>query len=774
MNTPYTTTENGKKNEPMLQKAPLFDEGKPQSIRAARTVDSSCSYCEFTQVVLRVHPGRIVLMLVLLIWGVMGVRGATIDFNLPNGYYFLGNQAGNNGVPEYVSSTFEANYYMCPAYGTVNDKNYLGGDETKPLITTFKSFPNNGKTYLHAIWYIEAATGDDAGYFYIKHYESGKYMVANDNTAPGATRRRVNLGPTTKSDAGNDGMFKIQSDDSGSTFYIYSKTKKDGDNKYLSPSGGNKDFLYGTSDNSNTGGILGFWKEKDKNSAWHFIAQAIIPEPTITFTQASFTYTGEEIEPGVSVNSGAVPSSEYEVTYSNNTNAGIATASITNKPGGSYYVFDGSENFTIAPKEVELTWGITSFEYNGSSQQPVATATGLIGEDVCTVTVGGGQTDVGDYTATATGLSNANYALPVATTQAFSITAKEVGLAWGATTLEYNGSPQHPTATATGLMGEDVCTVTVSGGQTDIGIYTATATGLSNANYSLPSANTQTFTIIPKSLGSGSTPAENITCDLTETDGNYSIVVKQGGNNLTQGTDYIKSSESGVSEGKYYEVTVAGTGNYKDGFSVKLAKIHLSKLTGNLDPGGAALFASNDGDGNFVVPENMKAYIVTGIEGNTLVTEELDNIPNHVPVLLVLTEDANSFLVQPEASATPPTGTNLLKEVTNTSQHFDTAEIYLLYKGEFVLNMEGDLAKGKIYLDKSGGPSPAPVKLYIDWDLMDGIDLGNEELRIKNEEFATDKNWYTLDGRRLDNSKVQNSKMPKGVYIVNGKKVIIR
>jgi len=44
----------------------------------------------------------------------------------------------------------------------------------------------------------------------------------------------------------------------------------------------------------------------------------------------------------------------------------------------------------------------------------------------------------------------------------------------------------------------------------------------------------------------------------------------------------------------------------------------------------------------------------------------------------------------------------------------------------------------------------------------------NEELRVKNEEFATAQ-WYTLDGRKLSGKPRQ-----KGVYINNGKKVVMK
>ncbi len=160
-----------------------------------------------------------------------------------------------------------------------------------------------------------------------------------------------------------------------------------------------------------------------------------------------------------------------------------------------YGVVEGQTKVTIAPKTVGLSWANTAFTYDGNAHAPVATATGILSGDSCTVTVSGAQRNAGSHTATATALSNGNYALPSAVTQAFSIAPKTVGLSWANTAFTYDGNAHGPVATATGILSGDTCAVTVSGAQKKAGSYTATATALSNGNYALPSTVTQNFTV---------------------------------------------------------------------------------------------------------------------------------------------------------------------------------------------------------------------------------------------------------------------------------------
>ena len=81
-----------------------------------------------------------------------------------------------------------------------------------------------------------------------------------------------------------------------------------------------------------------------------------------------------------------------------------------------------------------------------------------------------------------------------------TIAPKTVGLTWADTTFTYDGQSHAPTATATGLVSGDACAVTVTGEQANVGSHTATAAGLSNGNYALPSAKTQGFAIGKKDV----------------------------------------------------------------------------------------------------------------------------------------------------------------------------------------------------------------------------------------------------------------------------------
>ena len=152
------------------------------------------------------------------------------------------------------------------------------------------------------------------------------------------------------------------------------------------------------------------------------IAPKTVSSPTITLSQTSYTYDGTAKEPTVTVKDGetTISAEEYTVGYSNNTNAGTATVTITDKTGGNYAV-SGSKTFTINTKTVSsstITLSQTSYTYDGTAKEPTVTVkdgeTTISPEEYI---VGySNNTNVGTATVTITDKEGGNYNVSGSTT----------------------------------------------------------------------------------------------------------------------------------------------------------------------------------------------------------------------------------------------------------------------------------------------------------------------------------------------------------------------
>ena len=131
-----------------------------------------------------------------------------------------------------------------------------------------------------------------------------------------------------------------------------------------------------------------------------------VTAPTIALT-GDRTYTGAEIKPTVTVKDGSavILESEYTVSFSNNTNAGTATVTITDKDGGNYTV-SGSTTFEIAKAASPCTApAANTLTYNGNDQTLIAPGTATGGEIRYSLTENGAYStaiptgkNAGDYT----------------------------------------------------------------------------------------------------------------------------------------------------------------------------------------------------------------------------------------------------------------------------------------------------------------------------------------------------------------------------------------
>ena len=152
---------------------------------------------------------------------------------------------------------------------------------------------------------------------------------------------------------------------------------------------------------------------------------------TLTAEDDSGTYDGQKHGITVTVTEPA----DAEISYRASEDASWQSAPVTYCDAGTYTVYyqvasenyeteTGSRTITITPKTVELTWGTTTFTYDGTEKIPTVTvdSSSLCDGDSCQVTgMKGAQKAAGIYRAEAAALDNANYQLPDGKTAVFTI-----------------------------------------------------------------------------------------------------------------------------------------------------------------------------------------------------------------------------------------------------------------------------------------------------------------------------------------------------------------
>ena len=555
----------------------------------------------------------------------------------------------------------------------------------------------------------------------------------------------------------------------------------------------------GTSDNVLSAAVIKNSNDDDVTANYHITytngTLTVTPKPITVKADNKWKAYGEA-DPRLTYTSGGLLNNDAITgTLSRVAGENVGTYAITVgglTAGDNYEISFTGANLTIVKAELTVTANNHSITYGDEPAGNGVTCEGFVGEESSAV-LGGTLAydfsytrygDVGNtYTIKPKGLTSSNYEITFSTGK-LTVSPKEVGLTWSETTFPYDGSPHAPTATATGLVNGDKIGVTVSGAETNAGDHTATAsalTGTKKHNYKLPEDNTHTFTISPKRIGNGTTLADGYTLNFGE---NNTILLTDDviGSALVLSTDYSVGEDTDTSEG-YYTRTVTGIGNYTGSFTVRNASVAFSTDT-EQDRWSGTFVAEkkNEGDIGFALPEGFSAFIISGIRGEWAIPEPLNYIPADVPVLLVANHQTQGFVVT-EASSSEVTaitpdqkGKNMLEKVTEATSGYDpdtqsapfgTKQIYLLYKNEFVFNKAGNLKKGKVYLNpnhSASSPEPAPARLMIAWNHTTGIEDGRGKI-----EDGSSERWYTLDGRCLSGKPTT-----KGLYIVNGKKTVIK
>ena len=572
----------------------------------------------------------------------------------------------------------------------------------------------------------------------------------------------------------------------------------------------------------------------DANTASDVVT--LLNKPNITLTESgspvtdeTYTYDGTAKKPVVSeVSIGEAPNKTsatagtdyYETVestdYSDNTNASTdaVKAKVTLRDKASnIFVWHAEKEFKINPKEVGLTWnpddsGQTTFTYSGLAQSPTVTATGVVGTDVCTVTVtvtadegwslkGGEAVNYGNYTATASPLENKNYKLPDAKTRAFTITRAPVTVTADDKTKGYGDPEPEWTATVSGMVNNEnpnLITYTVSCNHGDEnGTYDIIPSGAAEqGNYTVTYVKgTLTINAIkPLNKDDAGTPADGITIDVTYNGTAYQVVVthKKAENDyvLVQGNDkdytWSVASNTDPNHPEYDVVTVTGHGNYTGEAKAIYIRLTFYDTTPNNDTDGPETAAAYYATQNLQLSGGIEAWYVTNLENNTLTFEkvkvvegenETSYLPENQPVLLFGDPSSTGFMLKPYIGTTmeiPATGdgANILKLVTeDAGKTVNLGEVYVFSKGEFVLTMAGTLTKGKVYLDNPSYNSSSLSRGTLSASRGGTTGINDVWLSKTNDQF--NEVWYALDGQKFNKKPTR-----KGIYLQNGKKVVIK
>ena len=269
--------------------------------------------------------------------------------------------------------------------------------------------------------------------------------------------------------------------------------------------------------------------DSDVGSVTVTIAPKTVNNPTIELLDGdgnplvSYTYDGTAKEPTVIVKDGSTVifagddsnPSEYNVIYRNNTDAGDATVSITDKPGGNYTV-TGSAVFVIVKADIEFDPAPSAavITYDGKSHELLVPGTTSGGEVLYALNSATSSysaaiptaAEAGDYTVyyKVTGDKNHNdlavRSVPV-TIQRKELTAITIELSPEG--FAYDGTPKMPEVTVkdgkTVLPEEEYTWSCSPASPKNVGTYTITISDKAGGNYDLSKleapANEATFTI---------------------------------------------------------------------------------------------------------------------------------------------------------------------------------------------------------------------------------------------------------------------------------------
>ena len=425
-------------------------------------------------------------------------------------------------------------------------------------------------------------------------------------------------------------------------------------------------------------------------------------------------------------------------------------------------------NPTITIAENELT-------YNGSAIEPTVSVKDgetIIASSEYTVDYMN-NTNAGTATVNIVDNPGGNYIVYGSTT--FTINPAEVTLTANSGTETYDGT-EKTVSGFTSSAGELIFAgVSASGSGTNVGTYDVTFTGVNigttmdtSGNCVVTNIVNGTLTISQKSIGDGEVAADDITISFVDNTSDE-VEVEHGERPLTS-DDYTVSF---VDDGRGYQVaTVTGIGNYTG--SAKISRIKFSFFNSGSDDENVKNVATIAASMDIVTPDNMVAYIVTGLNvtKHEVKLTSIEYVPKDVPVLLLTDSPVEAYTATPKAVTTPADVSRNKLMILPPGKKVEASQVYMFHQGQFFLTTAGTLTKYKFCLENpyyelvspvKPNPSNAPLRFVI--EELTGI----HEIQTAGIEGTSEDIWFSVDGLRLTGKPTR-----KGLYIKNGNKIVVK
>ena len=407
---------------------------------------------------------------------------------------------------------------------------------------------------------------------------------------------------------------------------------------------------------------------------------------TITLSQTSYTYDGTAKTPSVTVKRGdyEIPDTEYSVGYSENTNAGTATVTVTDKDGGNYTI-SGTATFTIEKEQLTASVTAKSLTYSTQEQELVnaGTISGAGSLDNCVVrySVDGVNysnnipkgTDAKTYKVYYKAYGDSNHKDSDVDSVSVTISAKTVDdptINVSPSTFTYDGQEKKPEVTVKDGKNEIASSeYSVSySNNTDVGTGKVTITDNEGGNYKV--SGTAYFTIVSR--------GSSFTAPTAKTGLIYNGEAQEL---LTAG-----STSSGTlkysSDGKNYST------NIPTGTDAKIYKVYYKVVDGDdetdpvslnvgISPKDVAISVSLQ-----TAPESVPSITVTDSEGNKLTSDDYT---------YEITDAKGNVIVTNGNKLAPGDYVMVVTPIGNYTGSFTTVSFRVRKGLSFVFTMESDI-----------------------------------------------------------------------------------